>query len=292
MLFKNLEKNKLLEFIYSSKTFNELTLKIGYKGSVNPVIKKKIEEYYKSLGLNIKEILSKNKQINTKVYTCKLCNKVFTKKYSKSSSGKFCSRHCAAKYSANINRMKIKEKLSIYNKKRLEIVKQKYYNNPKLCPICNKIIDYEHKYNKTCSLDCSRKLAVKNNPHINDGGYRKGSSRGHSGNYKGIHCDSTYELAYVIYCLDHNINISRCNEVFEYKLNGKIHKYHPDFIVDGIIIEIKNYYRKENDIKLNAITKEKKILYYEDLIPCFKYVAKAYNKKFNNKRNNFYELYE
>ena len=27
----------------------------------------------------------------------------------------------------------------------------------------------------------------------------------------------------------------------EYEYNGEIHKYHPDFVVNGEIIEIKNY---------------------------------------------------
>jgi len=37
------------------------------------------------------------------------------------------------------------------------------------------------------------------------GGYQKKSGRGKWGWYKGFWCDSSYELAYVIYNLDHNI---------------------------------------------------------------------------------------
>jgi hypothetical protein len=44
------------------------------------------------------------------------------------------------------------------------------------------------------------------------GGYVKGSGRGKKGWYKGFFCDSSYELAYLIYCLDHQINIKRNTE--------------------------------------------------------------------------------
>lgn len=126
-------------------------------------------------------------------------------------------------------------------------------------------------------------------------GYRKGASRGHHGYYKGFYCDSTYELAYLIYCLDHNIDIKRCDEKFEYEFNGKKHFYHPDFIVNNEIIEIKNYYRDDVSFKIKAVQKLNrsiKILYYEDLIDIFNYVAEKYNKKIKGKGNNFYELYD
>ena len=126
----------------------------------------------------------------------------------------------------------------------------------------------------------------------NGGGCRKGSGRGKKGYYKGIYCDSTYELAYLIYCLDHNIDIKRCNEVFEYEYDGKIHKYYPDFVVNGEIIEIKGEYLPIVDIKMNAITKPSRILYYDDLKPMFDYVAEAYGKRYDKSGNNFYELYD
>lgn len=130
---------------------------------------------------------------------------------------------------------------------------------------------------------------------IKAGGLRQGSGRGKKGRYKGIYCDSTYELVFLIYCLDHNIQIERCKEFFEYEYNGKIRKYYPDFIINNeIIIEIKNFYREEVDVKVKAVeklNKKIKVLYYEDLIDIFNYVAKTYNKKLNKKFNNFYELY-
>lgn len=301
MKLNNFTKEELLEIINKSKSLIELTNSIGFHGCVNSRIKKEIIDYYNNLGYDVLQELKDNlAKSKIKTYICKQCGKQFTEKYSKYSSGDFCCRKCASKYSHSfIDTEKISKKMKkLFHNGLIKIPSknsqtfQEYYKNPKICPICGNIIPYNKKSRKTCSTACGIKLASKNNPHINDGGYRKGSSRGKHGYYKGIWCDSTYELAYLIYCLDHNIDIKRCNESFEYELNGKKHTYHPDFIVDGNIIEIKNYYREENDIKLNAISKEKKILYYEDLIPCFEYVSKTYNKKYRKRWNNFYELYE
>ena len=47
-----------------------------------------------------------------------------------------------------------------------------------------------------------------------------------------------------------------------------------------------------NDIKLKSVNKPIKILYYDDLIDIFNYVANKYNKRFTKHNNNFYELYD
>lgn len=51
--------------------------------------------------------------------------------------------------------------------------------------------------------------------------------------------DSLPELAVWIYCRDHNIKIIRLPTSFEYSFNGKIHRYFPDFEIDGQLVEIK-----------------------------------------------------
>lgn len=311
---KNYSDSDLLSFIKDITTEKELFIKLGYTAHPNKIVCDKWFSKYESLGINIKSILRNNKKkLNQKSYICKQCGKVFTEKYSKHSSGDFCCRKCAKQYANKfVDRDKLsktmkelvrigKVKLPQYKKsktlqykksKTLIEIQNEYNDNPKICPICGKTIPYEKRKKKTCSMECGRKLATLNNPYKNCGGYREGSSKGKHGYYKGIWCDSTYELAYLIYCLDHNIDIKRCTEAFEYELNGKKHTYHPDFVVEGIITEIKNYYRQENDIKLNSINKEKRIYYYEDLIYCFDYVAKTYNKKYRKRWNNFYELYD
>lgn len=68
-----------------------------------------------------------------------------------------------------------------------------------------------------------------------NGGYRHGSGHGKHGVYKGYQCDSSWELAYVIYNLEHDIKFERNRDRFLYNLNGKSHYYTPDFICDGEI---------------------------------------------------------
>jgi len=92
----------------------------------------------------------------------------------------------------------------------------------------------------------------------NGGGIRKGAGRGKSGWYKGYWCDSSWELAYVIYNLDHNIKFERNKLGFEYIYENKTHKYYPDFILeDGTYIEIKGYETDLTEIKKQRLSNEK-----------------------------------
>lgn|ERR1035437_2682319 len=71
------------------------------------------------------------------------------------------------------------------------------------------------------------------------GGYRKGSGIGKSGWYQDVWCDSSWELAFVLWCKIHNKTIVRNILPYKYELNGKHRKYYPDFIVDGKLFEVK-----------------------------------------------------
>ena len=57
--------------------------------------------------------------------------------------------------------------------------------------------------------------------------------------YDGIKFDSSWELVFYIYQIDHNNTISRCDKRLEYEYNGEKHFYFPDFIVNGKLYEIK-----------------------------------------------------
>jgi hypothetical protein len=73
------------------------------------------------------------------------------------------------------------------------------------------------------------------------GGFREGGGRGKKGRYKGIWCDSSWELAYLIWAFDHCISIQRFSEIRLYEFDGTIFKYHPDFLVDGQVVEVKGW---------------------------------------------------
>ena len=107
-----------------------------------------------------------------------------------------------------------------------------------LLKIAYKKWNKNQQYHKECWLKIS-------------GGIKEGSSRGKCGWYKKYWCDSSYELAYLIWNLDNNISLERNKEGFEYIYNGKKHLFYPDFIVNGRYVEIKNYKSDLTDAKLN-----------------------------------------
>jgi hypothetical protein len=112
------------------------------------------------------------------------------------------------------------------------------------------------------------------------GGYRKGSGRGKHGWYKGYWCDSSWELAFVIYNLEHNIDFVRNTEKFRYIFEGQIHYYIPDFIIDGIYIEIKNFDTEKTIAKHTQFKLPLKVLKRKDLKHILQYVEDKYGKDF------------
>ena len=125
---------------------------------------------------------------------------------------------------------------------------------------------------------------------LNAGGLREHAGRGKKGKYKGYYCDSTYELVYIIYCLDHNITIKRNTSIyFEYVHDGRVHKYFPDFIVNNEFVEIKGYHIDTVDLKKQAVEQtgtKIKVLYKQDLQFAFDYVKQNYTYK------NLIDLYD
>jgi hypothetical protein len=113
----------------------------------------------------------------------------------------------------------------------------------------------------------------------NLGGYVQGSGRGKKGWYKGFFCDSSWELAYVIYCLEHNIDIKRNTEKRQYIWNGAVKNYIPDFIVQGTITEVKGFKTKQWLAKLKY-NPDIKVLYEKELEPILEYVKLKYGKDF------------
>ena len=126
-----------------------------------------------------------------------------------------------------------------------------------------------------------RKISETMKANKKSGGLRKGSGRGKKGWYKGIQCDSTYELVWVIYNIDHCIQFKRNTTIYyEYEYKGKLHKYYPDFLMpDNSLVEIKGYHTEVVDIKLNSVSDRKiNIYYYNDIKYMFDYIKDVYNK--------------
>ena len=235
---------------------------------------------------------------------------------------KYCGRDCknAGGLAAHIPYCKNNPNKQVH--KYTNVRRGKYAKIQTSCPYCDKQLNTtkqliekhiayckcnpNHKNFKPMSEETKQKISIHQQMHPRKvsekhkqklsklakqrklGGYKKGSGRGKKGWYNGFWCDSTYELAYVIYCLDHDINIQRNYDSFEYILDNNIHKYTPDFIVDNTYIEIKGYHTKLVDIKLACVNKPIKILYGKDLDYIFKYIEQTYNKC---KDKNISDLY-
>jgi hypothetical protein len=195
----------------------------------------------------------------------------------------FCSKSCA---NSRIRDDEYKKKISEINKnsdkvknanikygkiRRGKFLKIKEIKTP--CLYCGLDITHKEnttrKYHKECWYKCS-------------GGIKEGSSRGKCGWYKGYRCDSSYELAWVIYNLEHNIKFERNRSGFDYMHEGKKKKYYPDFILeDGSYIEVKNYKSEQTDAKLSYFPHKINILYKWDMKKIIlPYVIEKYGKDF------------
>lgn len=194
--------------------------------------------------------------------------------------GKFCSRQCANSRSwseddklKKSNSAKKSQKVKEANKKIGQLLKGqiKVDRVEKICSVCKeKIISRiteNRKYHKNCYL----KIA---------GGYRMNSGNGKWGWYKGYWCQSSYELVFVIYHLDHKIEFERNKEGFEYKYNNKKYKFFPDFKIGKQFIEVKGYKDKKCEEKIKQFPHNLKVLFLKDMVDMFIYVESMYGKDF------------
>ena len=226
------------------------------------------------------DYLLQQKQLEeNKILYCENCGKVIDGSYG---SGRFCNRHCATIY-GNTHRpkrsaeSKKKTSISVKNSIKCQIAAErsrKIYH----CKQCNKefsISDIRDINGRLyCSKECKHKYLSEHT-----GGYREGSGRGKQGWYKGIHCDSSWELAYLVYHLDHNLYIERCKEKRQYVWNNKQHTYYPDFITDDGIIEIKGYSTDQWKSKEEQ-NSDVKVLYKNEIKPYLDYVTNTYGTDF------------
>lgn len=226
------------------------------------------------------DYLLQQKQLEeNKILYCENCGKVIDGSYG---SGRFCNRHCATIY-GNTHRpkrsaeSKKKTSISVKNSIKCQIAAErsrKIYH----CKQCNKefsISDIRDINGRLyCSKECKHKYLSEHT-----GGYREGSGRGKQGWYKGIHCDSSWELAYLVYHLDHNLYIERCKEKRQYVWNNKQHTYYPDFITDDGIIEIKGYSTDQWKSKEEQ-NPDVKVLYKNEIKPYLDYVTNTYGTDF------------
>lgn len=225
-------------------------------------------------------------------HKCEKCGKVMTEKFG---AGRFCSRSCAnGRPHSEESRDKISKAVSTTLATTLTIKKNNdqlhYEESPNLCVICGSTIPYYKRHNATCGIGCTRKLQSKRMLDNYRGGISHTTVRKRYkyGTYKNVHCDSSWELAFVMYLKDHNIEFVRnTSDCFSYYYKGKEHLFFPDFLIDGIYYEIKNYESSLTTAKIEAFPKDKvlEVLFYKQLKPYIDYAVKTYGKE-------YYKLYD
>jgi hypothetical protein len=198
----------------------------------------------------------------------------------------YCSHKCSAihtqKYGGNCC-------WSDVDKKRISEWAKKYaYKKPrerikKICLCCHSEFEVtKAAVKKFCSRECSGKW-IRETGYMKGktGGYRKEAGRGKMGWYKGYYCNSTWELAWVIYQLDRGMRFKRNTEGFEYEFNKKRLKFYPDFILEnGEYVEIKGWITDKDKAKFSAFPKTLNILYRKDMTPILNSVVSKYGKEY------------
>lgn len=245
---------------------------------------------------NIKNILDKAKNtrknkniekfnIRETQLTCPVCGKKFIlnlseKKYKSGKYRKTCCSICAHKLTNNHTN------LSVKNSKISNTLKKQRF-----CIQCGNPINVNiRNTSKFCCDECKNvhlRESLSKSLKGKTGGYRvlSGDKKHKSGKYNGIYFDSSWELAFYVYYMDHNMYIDRCSEIRYYTYDNKIRKYHPDFITNDGIIEIKGY-MTNNSIEKIKQNPDIKVLYKNDIEKYLKYMEDAYGKNFWEK---FYE---
>ena len=174
---------------------------------------------------------------------------------------------------------KISNSLKIfYNKKRTTVYRE--------CKLCGGKFEVPRLKNGRlstklyCSDACRSKNTSDNNKRLNTGGFKEGSVKNYKyGRYKGIYCDSSWELAFIIYYSDKGCKIIRNTSSREYILNGKKRRFYPDFIMDNKFYEIKGIINEESKAK-SEYNKDVIFLYKNDMKPILEYVISKYGKNF------------
>lgn len=223
-------------------------------------------------------------------FKCIKCGKEYTLEltdncYNKGKYRKYCSRICAnSRIHSDETKQKIKSSIQQLVNENPDLFKRYKTFVCKNCGKEFKTSDLRNiNGNRYCSNECKNEW-LKHNWKHKVGGYRKGSGQGKSGWYKGIYCDSSWELAFVIYHFDNNLQISRCLERRKYIFDNKEHIYIPDFVIDEGIIEIKGYKTKQWEAKEKQ-NSDVKVLYYEDMKQYLDYVKNKYG-------NDYIKLYD
>jgi hypothetical protein len=245
----------------------------------NILPKKRQDEYYKSPK------------------KCLYCNSIipFEKRHD---NANYCSSKCSATHTQKdgghcrwnkSNKQRLRE-LSKKNPYFNGTITAHYIHSPvvkeeRICPTCNKNFNvFPSSPKKCCSRKCYGEWAVKTGYMTGKtGGYRAKGGRGKQGWYKGFYCNSSWELAWVIYQLEHGVNFKRNTSGFQYEFVGKKLKFYPDFILDnGEYVEVKGYTDDKVRAKFAYFPYKLQVIGKNEIKPFIQYVVEKYGKDYIN----------
>ena len=114
--------------------------------------------------------------------------------------------------------------------------------------------EYKDKVRKTCI----EKYGVENYAQTNEfAKYHRKQIE-----YDGLTFDSSWEVTVYQYCKENNIPCEyQPNITFEYEYDGKKHYYHPDFLIDGQLYEVKGDQFFDGDKMINPYDRTQDELY-------------------------------
>lgn len=217
-------------------------------------------------------------------HTCEKCGVIMTEKFG---PGRFCSRKCSNSRRFTEEAIIKKSRKAKITSKRIgelkhQITLETYALNPSICQICGQPLSWEKRDKKTCGKTCYGKLrSLIRIKTMEEVGLQHNTLFNYKyGFYKGVECDSSWELAFLIYHLDHDSGIYRNKQSFSYIDNeGRYRNYYPDFIIGDTYYEIKGY---KNDTFESKCTQFPEKLIVIDL-PKIKKIYKILYRKLRRK---------
>lgn len=208
-------------------------------------------------------------------WICSICNKSFRVRSELRSHMKNETHYCQRKS------IKGKTYEELFGVEKASLIKKKVSAG-----LQKVYADSSNQEMNKCRIEKIKKTAAERH---SIGGLRKGSGRGKKGWYQGYFCDSSWELAWVIYSLDHDVKFERNRESFDYTYLGKVKRFYPDFLLeDGTLVEIKGFKTDEYRAKLESFPKDRKLitLYKNEMKVYLDYVMDKFGKDFTNVYEN------
>lgn len=108
----------------------------------------------------------------------------------------------------------------------------------------------------------------------------RGGGSPRRGWYRGIRCDSSWELAFLMWHLDCGHEIIRNMRDFPYPFRNGVRYYRPDFIVEGSYYEIKGVMDYRSRRKLQYFPYPIEVVGRKEIRPYLDYARKRYGKRF------------